>query len=221
MADRLFTTWLTSQARRDHAVTDEEFTAHAPGLTAVCGTPIQLAPMEWAPGPRCLGCVAVLAGMAQVDTAPGRPQRDNTTSLWVRIFRPFRWIAVTPDWATSHPGSQEQTSSPARPPKPGDLPQPPAAMYWPVVATGAPAGTETQTPFPFRPTPDAVTTPGTTLPAAGLSPADPEGRDSHQDVQRPRRRVLMTETPVELAPLSPPVGRELDRAIAQTAPTLR
>lgn len=54
------------------------------------------------------------------------------------------------------------------------------------------------------------------LPAAGPSTADPEGRDSHQDVPRPRRRVLMTETPVEL-PLAP-CKPQLDRAIAPATP---
>lgn len=59
--DKIFTTWLTSTDRVDHAVTDEEFTARTPEPKAVCGAVILLAPMETPPGPRCARCAAFLA----------------------------------------------------------------------------------------------------------------------------------------------------------------
>ena len=58
--ERIFTTWLTSGDRLDHAVTDEEFTANTPEPEAVCGTVILLAPMEAPPGPHCVRCTTVL-----------------------------------------------------------------------------------------------------------------------------------------------------------------
>jgi hypothetical protein len=58
---KIFTTWLTSTDRIDHAVTDEEFTTHSPEPEAVCGAVITLAPMETPPGPRCGRCSAFLA----------------------------------------------------------------------------------------------------------------------------------------------------------------
>jgi hypothetical protein len=57
---RIFTTWLTSTDRVDHAVTDEEFHDNRPEPEAVCGAVITLAPMETPPGPRCARCTAFL-----------------------------------------------------------------------------------------------------------------------------------------------------------------
>jgi predicted anti-sigma-YlaC factor YlaD len=72
--DKLFTTWLTSTDRVDHAVTDEEFTAHTPEPEAVCGAVILLAPMEAPPGPRCARCTAFLCA------------RDSLRDLQQRII---------------------------------------------------------------------------------------------------------------------------------------
>ena len=60
LPQRIFTTWLTSADRIDHAVTDEEFHDHRPEPEAVCGSVIVLAPMETPPGPQCTRCVAFL-----------------------------------------------------------------------------------------------------------------------------------------------------------------
>ncbi len=59
--EKIFTTWLTSTDRIDHAVADEEFAARSPEPGAVCGAVITLAPMETPPGPRCARCSAFLA----------------------------------------------------------------------------------------------------------------------------------------------------------------
>ena len=56
----LFTTWLTSTDRIDHAVTDEQFHDNRPEPEAVCGAVIMLAPMETPPGPRCARCATFL-----------------------------------------------------------------------------------------------------------------------------------------------------------------
>lgn len=69
---RLFTTWLTSVDRVDHAVTDEEFTEHTPEPEAVCGAVILLAPMEWAPGPHCPRCLAFLCARDSLRDLPER-----------------------------------------------------------------------------------------------------------------------------------------------------
>ncbi|MEV6611300.1 hypothetical protein [Kutzneria sp. NPDC051319] len=57
---RIFTTWLTSADRVDHAVTDEEFHDNRPEPAAVCGAVIVLASMETPPGPRCARCATFL-----------------------------------------------------------------------------------------------------------------------------------------------------------------
>lgn len=72
--ERLFTTWLTSTDRVDHAVTDEEFTAHTPEPEAVCGVVILLAPMETPPGPHCARCTAFLLAR---ESLPDLDQRIN------------------------------------------------------------------------------------------------------------------------------------------------
>jgi hypothetical protein len=206
LAPRLFTTWLTSQPNhRDHAVTDEEFTAHTPEPAAVCGAVVLLAPMEWAPGPRCPGCVAALDAAAKVGTVLTRLQVDNPVSLWVRIFRPFRWITGTQGGASACRDTRNQTFSPAGSPPPGDHPKPPAEMYRPVVSAGATAGTGAQTPFPFRPSSQPPYSPGAN-PAGligGIPPQRPVGAvttapipDGRDDLQgaagpsAPARRVL-------------------------------
>lgn len=72
--ERLFTTWITSFSRVDHAVTDEECAARASAnrgaFLAVCGVAFLPAPMEQAPGLPCHRCVAYLrARMELRDTA--------------------------------------------------------------------------------------------------------------------------------------------------------
>jgi hypothetical protein len=62
--EKIFTTWLTSSDRVDHAVTDEEFTAHSRQLSAVTssswrrwklrrGRSVRGASHSWLPANRC------------------------------------------------------------------------------------------------------------------------------------------------------------------------
>jgi len=64
--EKIFTMWLTSTDRVDHAVTDEAFHDHRPEPEAVCGAVIMLAPMETPPGPRCARCTAFLTARASL-----------------------------------------------------------------------------------------------------------------------------------------------------------
>jgi hypothetical protein len=82
--DRVFTTWLTSTDRVDHAVTDEEFTAHTPEPEAVCGAVILLAPMETPPGPYCARCMAFLAARESL--------RDLDQRLGASRHRRSSWV---------------------------------------------------------------------------------------------------------------------------------
>jgi hypothetical protein len=63
-ASRLFTTWVRSLDRVDHAVTDEECTArliqNRVVFVAVCGAEFLPGPMESATGPQCPRCVGFL-----------------------------------------------------------------------------------------------------------------------------------------------------------------
>ena len=63
-ASRLFTTWVTSLDRVDHAVTDEECTArmiqNRGEFAAVCEAEFLPGPMEVEPGPPCPRCVEFL-----------------------------------------------------------------------------------------------------------------------------------------------------------------
>lgn len=87
-AERLFTTWLTSADRIDHAVTDEQFTANTPEPEAVCGATILLAPMESPPGPRCARCTAFLAARESLRDLPQRldPHRHRRPSWLGRLL---------------------------------------------------------------------------------------------------------------------------------------
>jgi hypothetical protein len=86
--ERLFTTWLTSADRIDHAVTDEQFTANTPEPEAVCGATILLAPMESPPGPRCARCTAFLAARASLRDLDQRldPHRHRRPSWLGRLL---------------------------------------------------------------------------------------------------------------------------------------
>lgn len=169
--------------------------------------------------------------------------------LAVLPIHPIRWIEENRSRVQPRRATAVQASSPTVVAHQRDHHEPPAGIdrctgQSPVVSAGAQAGGEIalrapiSSPAPFVldtvPVTDVQSAaqsrgagPGVAgaglgspqLPAAGPSTADPEGRDSHQDVPRPRRRVLMTETPVEL-PLAP-CKQQLDRAIASTAPTQR
>jgi hypothetical protein len=88
--ERIFTTWLTSADRVDHAVTDEEFTANTPEPEAVCGVVIMLAPMETPPGPRCARCSAFLAARESLRDLEQRldPHRHRRPSWLDRILHP-------------------------------------------------------------------------------------------------------------------------------------
>jgi hypothetical protein len=109
--EQLFTTWMTSTLdRRDHAVTDEEFAAHRPEPEAVCGV-VVLAPMEWAPGPRCARCVAYLAARTTLPTLEQRlgAHRHRRPAWLARALR-----AVVPaQRSTSDPGGRGVTPAAA------------------------------------------------------------------------------------------------------------
>jgi hypothetical protein len=85
--EKIFTTWLTSADRIDHAVTDEEFTAHRPEPEAVCGAVIMLAPMETPPGPRCTRCSAFLVARTSLRDLEQRidPHRHRRL-CWLNRF---------------------------------------------------------------------------------------------------------------------------------------
>jgi len=100
--ERLFTTWLTSTDRVDHAVTDEEFHDRRPEPEAVCGAVITLAPMEAPPGPHCAQCTAYLAARASLRDLPQRldPHRHRRPCWLARAVRavvPAQRTATTPD----------------------------------------------------------------------------------------------------------------------------
>src|SRR5882757_4900744 len=73
--EKIFTTWLTSMDRVDHAVTDEEYTEHSPEPQAVCGAVILLAPMEAPPGPLCAGCSEFLTACESTQRADAHRHR--------------------------------------------------------------------------------------------------------------------------------------------------
>jgi hypothetical protein len=83
-ASRLFTTWVTSLDRVDHAVTDEECTArlieNRGAFVAVCGAEFLPGPMEGAPEPPCSRCVGLLliAGGASQQPEREAPERVRT-----------------------------------------------------------------------------------------------------------------------------------------------
>jgi hypothetical protein len=82
--EKIFTTWLTSSDGADHAVTDEEFTAHSPEPATVCGDVVLLAPMEAPPGPKCARCLAFLAARESL--------RDLDERLGVHRHRRPTWL---------------------------------------------------------------------------------------------------------------------------------
>ena len=86
--ERLFTTWMTSTDRVDHAVTDEQFAANRPEPEAVCGQVIYLAPMETPPGPRCARCIAFLTARESLRDLDQRiePHRHRRPSLLGRLL---------------------------------------------------------------------------------------------------------------------------------------
>ena len=86
--EKIFTAWLTSTDRVDHAVTDEEFTAHRPEPEAVCGAVIMLAPMETPPGPRCARCSAFLVARESLRAMEQRidPHRHRRPCWLSRIL---------------------------------------------------------------------------------------------------------------------------------------
>jgi hypothetical protein len=88
---RLFTTWVTSLDRVDHAVTDEECTArliHNRGVfAAVCGAEFLPGPMEREPGPPCPRCVGFLLDAGKASQRPSEPsespERVRTRRSWL------------------------------------------------------------------------------------------------------------------------------------------
>lgn len=95
---RIFTTWLTSTDRVDHAVTDEEFHDNRPEPEAVCGAVITLAPLETPPGPRCARCTAFLMARESFRDLSQRldPHRRRRWSWLGRILHPNISTPVVP-----------------------------------------------------------------------------------------------------------------------------
>ncbi|MFI9382504.1 hypothetical protein [Kutzneria sp. NPDC052558] len=87
-SEKVFTSWLTSTDRIDHAVTDEAFAAQSPEPEAVCGAVITLAPMEAPPGPCCARCVAFLNARESLRTLEQRiqPHRHRRPSWFARVL---------------------------------------------------------------------------------------------------------------------------------------
>lgn len=87
----LFTTWLTSTDRIDHAVSDEQFYDHRPEPEAVCGVVIMLAPMETPPGPRCVRCSTFLTARESLRGLEPRidPHRHRRPSWLGRILHRY------------------------------------------------------------------------------------------------------------------------------------
>jgi hypothetical protein len=98
LPDRIFTTWLTSTDRIDHAVTDEEFHDNRPEPEAVCGAVIMLAPMETPPGPRCARCTAFLTARASLRDLEQRldSHRHRRPSWLGRLLHPGTLTPVVP-----------------------------------------------------------------------------------------------------------------------------
>lgn len=86
-AERLFTTWITSLDRVDHAVTDEECAARLAeargSFRAVCGLAFLPGAMEEEPQPPCRRCVARLHTRVEKQTEVEEP----AASGWIsRLF---------------------------------------------------------------------------------------------------------------------------------------
>jgi hypothetical protein len=97
-AGTLFTTWLTSTDRVDHAVTDEQFHDNRPEPEAVCGAVIMLAPMEAPPGPRCARCTAFLTARESLRDLEQRldPHRNRRPSWLSRLLHRDPLTPVVP-----------------------------------------------------------------------------------------------------------------------------
>lgn len=96
--EKIFTTWLTSTDRVDHAVTDEEFYVNRPEPEAVCGAVITLAPMETPPGPRCARCTAYLTARESLRDLEQRidPHRHRRPSWLGRLLHADTPTPVVP-----------------------------------------------------------------------------------------------------------------------------
>jgi hypothetical protein len=86
---RIFTTWFTSMADAlDHAVTDEEFTAHRPQPEAVCGRVVVLGPLVCPPRPVCPRCMAFLRARQTLrDFDQREPHRHVGPGVLARALR--------------------------------------------------------------------------------------------------------------------------------------
>ncbi|MFC0436617.1 hypothetical protein [Kutzneria buriramensis] len=95
---KLFTAWMTSTDRVDHAVSDEEFAANRPEPEAMCGAVIMLASMETPPGPRCARCTAFLAARESLRGLEQRldPHRHRRPSWLGRLLHPNTSTPVVP-----------------------------------------------------------------------------------------------------------------------------
>src|SRR4030088_707971 len=74
----IFSTWFTSTADAlDHAVTDEEFTAHRPEPEAVCGAVVVLGPLVCPPRVHCPRCTAFLRARESLRDLDRREPRQH------------------------------------------------------------------------------------------------------------------------------------------------
>jgi hypothetical protein len=158
---RLFTTWLTSADHVDHAVADEEFTAHSPEPETVCGMVVLLAAMEAPPGDRCPRCVAFLAARESL--------RDLDERLGMHRHRRPGWLGkllhstLTPVAPRPRAGSRHDRPDPPAETRPGPSagPQRPTEARPAAASRRVQAGAGGMRPVPV-PTPSAAV-----LPAGG------------------------------------------------------
>jgi hypothetical protein len=87
---RLFTTWITSLDRVDHAVTDEECAVRGQEnrsvFLALCGAGFLPGPMEDEPGLPCPRCTALLQARSAPRDRPDHP-RARRQSWVATLFR--------------------------------------------------------------------------------------------------------------------------------------
>jgi hypothetical protein len=92
---KLFTTWFTSQTDdHDHAVTDEEFFAHRPCPTAICGDEVPLLPLTCPNGPCCPRCVDILL-RRRVPVVP-QQHRHRAPGLLARLLGAHTPVVPSP-----------------------------------------------------------------------------------------------------------------------------
>lgn len=137
MPPRLFTTWMTSMTDgRDHAVTDEEFAAHRPEVTAVCDWVFLLAPLTCPNQACCPRCVAIVrANRIGVDQGAYADRRSRAQGAAVGAIHPIQWFRALIHRERSHRRQKGLSwPLPGSPvPAQRDRSEPLAGTYTPVV----------------------------------------------------------------------------------------